>query len=472
MKITRLRIINFLGIKEFVADKLGKVNAITGDNGVGKTAILKAIQEGFRSSGVDPELIRIGTDKAEVMVEIDGRIMSEKVITSTDNKVKVTEDGITKTSPAKFLAALLGPFIFNPVDFFLAKPKERRTMLLSAIEFKLTRGDIENTLNGDGELIQWDELNFDKHGLEVLEMLQTQIYNKRHLQNQNATRLQKALEQDKRDIPETFDTDKFKDFDFKMKHAEFVEANKEISDNASKEISLHHLRTDAVLVSDSIKEKQEQMAELQSAIEKNEQKLLDINKRGKALALEVKSFEPSDIEAMEASIEAFNDSQELIAKIKEITRRTEEHNKVKADHERLENLHKVLMTTVPQQLLAKMDLPIEGISITGNQIKCDDIAIDKMATSEQMEFSMDIARALAGDLKVICVDRLESLSKVNRQNFRMAALKSDDIYQYFTTEVTDGSLAMESTDTTEKKGSDKAKKNTAKKESKQSKIDF
>lgn len=472
MKITRLRIINFLGIKEFVANKLGKLNAITGDNGVGKTSILKAIKEAFRSSGVDPQLIRNEADEAEIMIEVDGTIMAERMITATDNKVKVTEDGITKPSPAKFLAELLGPFIFNPVEFFLAKPKERRRLFLSAIKFMLTRKEIESTLNGDGKFIQWDDLDFQKHGLEVLEMLQTQIYNKRHLQNQDATRLQKALEQDRREIPETFDTEKFTEFDFTLQHSKLVEANEEISDNQNKSEKLDDLRHYANRIASDIQSRKQKLVELELELEGLDIELNATNTKGKALAAEIESFEPPDIESMEAEIEEFNTSQELIAKIKEIGRREEEHNKVKANHERLDNLHKLLMTTVPQQLLAKMELPIEGISISGDQIKWDDVDIDNLSASEQIQFSMDVARALAGELKVICVDRLESLSKANIKKFRDAASDSSDEFQYFTTEVTDGNLNMASEDPERKAKRKTVKKKTAKKASKQSKIDF
>jgi predicted ATP-dependent endonuclease of OLD family len=128
MKITRLRIINFLGIKEFVADKLGKINEITGDNDVGKTTILDAIQEVFKSSGVDPTLVHNDADEAEIMIEIDGRYLAERHITHDENDVVVQENKIPIKKPATFLAELLGAYNFRPVDFFLAKPKERRDM--------------------------------------------------------------------------------------------------------------------------------------------------------------------------------------------------------------------------------------------------------------------------------------------------------------------------------------------------------
>jgi len=71
MKITSLSIRNFLGISQLKSGSLGKMNIVVGDNGTGKSSVLKAIQEAFRSSGVTPDLIRVGADKAEILIEID-----------------------------------------------------------------------------------------------------------------------------------------------------------------------------------------------------------------------------------------------------------------------------------------------------------------------------------------------------------------------------------------------------------------
>lgn len=468
MKITRLRISNFLGITELVMDHLGKLTAITGDNGTGKTSILKAVQEAFVSSGVDSDLIRTGSDQAEIMVEIDGNIVTERLITPEKNTAKVMEDGITKKSPATFLATLLGPFNFNPVDFFLTDAKERREYFLSAIPFTLTRQEIESTLEGDEDLIEWDKLDFTKHGLVVLEELQEQIYNKRHLVGQDVTRLQKALEQDRRDIPETFDTETFTDFDFTAKTAELVKANKLISDHGTDNESLLKLRKYAANKQNEIEGKQHDIEvkklELTTAEDKLtelEAELSDINTEGKALLQTVQSFEEPDITTMEGVITEYTTSQELIVKLKDIARREDDQKQVVVDHELLDELYKLLSTTIPQKILAKMELPVEGISITGNQIKCNDIPIEKLCTQEQIDFCMDIARALSGKLKVICVDRLESLSTANKKKFRTAALDGDDIYQYLTTEVTDGKLKVETEDPQPKKTT-RTTKNTRK----------
>ena len=130
MRITKLKIQNYLGIACFETDNLGHLNLITGDNGVGKSTILKAIREGLESSGKDPDLIHGNEDRAEIFIELDGKIEIERRITPTSNTVKVTEDGEDVKKPQAYLNAIAGPLAFKPVDFFKADIKAQRRMLL------------------------------------------------------------------------------------------------------------------------------------------------------------------------------------------------------------------------------------------------------------------------------------------------------------------------------------------------------
>ena len=118
MKITKITIRNYMGIKQLQPGALGKFNVVTGGNGVGKSSVVKAISEAVKSTGVDPTLIYLGEDKAEILIEIDDKIQVERTITPTANTVKVVDNGTPVNKPQTFLKRLLGPYNFNPVDFF------------------------------------------------------------------------------------------------------------------------------------------------------------------------------------------------------------------------------------------------------------------------------------------------------------------------------------------------------------------
>ncbi|MBR9648709.1 AAA family ATPase [Clostridium tyrobutyricum] len=93
--------------------------------------------------------------------------------------------------------------------------------------------------------------------------------------------------------------------------------------------------------------------------------------------------------------------------------------------------------TLPQELLKTAQMPIEGISVDEKGlIRIKGTLIDGLSDGEKLELAFKIAKAQAGDLKVICLDRFESL-----RSDQKAILKSamNDEYQYFITEHTDGS---------------------------------
>jgi archaellum component FlaC len=258
------------------------------------------------------------------------------------------------------------------------------------------------------------------------------------------TRLKKAIEQDKRDIPETVDVAIYKNFDFSKTHEALVEAKNKIAEHSTAEDRLQQMRDQIGEIENEIEQKKQAILDLTERIQSLEAKRDDINKRGKALAAEMGHFEAPDVAALQAQIDGYQEAQELVLKIREIERRENEFEEQRAIHERFDELHKLLATNIPQAVLAKMDLPIDGIAVEGDNVQWKDVDLDKLSTKEQIEFSLQLARALSGKLKVICIDRFESLSAANRKQFIAEASKSDDDYQYFTTQVTEGPLKMES----------------------------
>ena len=88
--------------------------------------------------------------------------------------------------------------------------------------------------------------------------------------------------------------------------------------------------------------------------------------------------------------------------------------------------------TLPGELLNKAKMPIEGISVDEEGlIRINDTLIDGLSDGEKLELAMRIARAQAGDLKVICIDRFESLNPTAREKL-IEEMALDD-FQYFVT---------------------------------------
>lgn len=88
--------------------------------------------------------------------------------------------------------------------------------------------------------------------------------------------------------------------------------------------------------------------------------------------------------------------------------------------------------TMPQELLKTAQMPIEGISVDEKGlIRINGTLIDGLSDGEKLTLAMKIAKAQAGTLKVICLDRFESLNPQAQQELLKEI--SEDEFQYFIT---------------------------------------
>ena len=87
---------------------------------------------------------------------------------------------------------------------------------------------------------------------------------------------------------------------------------------------------------------------------------------------------------------------------------------------------------LPGELLKTAKMPIEGISVDAEGfIRINNTLIDGLSDGEKLELAMRIAKAQAGELKVICLDKFESLNPKAQK--KLIQEMSSDEYQYFVT---------------------------------------
>lgn len=99
----------------------------------------------------------------------------------------------------------------------------------------------------------------------------------------------------------------------------------------------------------------------------------------------------------------------------------------------------------PATILSQIELPVKGLGVDDNGlVTIDGLPIKNLSTARQVRVCLDIARAYAKNsaLKLICVDRLESLDNDAREEF-FRQISDDDDFQWFTTTVTNGDLLIE-----------------------------
>jgi hypothetical protein len=413
MKITKITVHNFLKLKDIEMNP-SQTNVIVGKNKQGKTSILKAIRAAF-TGDADSTSIRIGEGKAEITVEMED-LNIKRTFTPSGTKVNVTnKEGLEYPAPQKYLNGILGTFSFNPIEFFDKKASERKKYLLNAIKLTLNQDELAAYT---GEKLAG--IDYEAHALDVVEMARKFYYDKRTAANAEVNKKIKSLEDLTASIPEGFDP---KSVD-ESKIISIREAIQKDKSEKQKHAS-HEIR---------IRDFQNQEADLVGQIA-NLQKKLEAIQAEIVQALDVK-FEYSDdmtIAAAEETLAKLESQRELVFTAKRADEVRSELNDATMDASKLDVIVKKLTKEVPEDLISKAKLPVEGLSISGDDILINGVNIDNLSSSEQLKFGLQIVRSLNGNFKVICVDGIETLDKESFEFF-LKEVENDD-YQYFVTRV-------------------------------------
>jgi len=189
MRITRLRIVQYRGIEQLDTTVAPAGLMATGSNGTGKTTILRAIQAALSGRDIGPEAIRLGADRAEILIDMDD-LSVQRVINPDGSRVSVERDlgGVRAKipSPAKFLRDLIGVSGIDPLDLLQAHTAEerraRRAKILAAIPTHVTAEQIEAWT---GESVR-GKIDQTTHGLEIIAQLRQTYYERRTEANAKA----------------------------------------------------------------------------------------------------------------------------------------------------------------------------------------------------------------------------------------------------------------------------------------------
>jgi len=96
---------------------------------------------------------------------------------------------------------------------------------------------------------------------------------------------------------------------------------------------------------------------------------------------------------------------------------------------------------MPTELLKTAALPIPGLSVDGEgKIRIGKTLIDGLSEGEQLELAFRVAKAQAGQLKLICLDGWNKINPTERAWIEKEI--SEDDFQYVVVSTEDGDLAM------------------------------
>ena len=434
MKIVYISIHNFLKLKDIEMNP-SKTNVIIGKNKQGKTSILKAIKAAFDGK-VDESVIRDGESKAEIVVELDD-LNVKRIITEKGSRLDVSnKEGFKVPAPQKYLDGILGTFSFNPVQFFELKQIERKKYLLNAIKLTLSQ---EELAKYTGEKLAG--IDYTKHALEVVEDARKYYYDKRTGANAEVTKKRKTLDELSASLPEGFDPKSVSEEHIKDLQKAIHDDELVLQKQADHEKFLAEMqRQEKGIVED--------IAKIEADLVAKKTKLTDLQKEIAAAAeFHYDLSDPLTIETAKETLKKLEGQRELVFTHKRVEEIRGELSVAVEEADKLDSIVNKLAKEVPQELIAKAELPVEGLTVTENDVLINGISLDNLSASEQLRFALNIVRKLNETFKVINIDGIETLDKDNFEAF-LKEVEGDD-YQYFLTRVDGDSVSKNGYDVIE-----------------------
>jgi exonuclease SbcC len=212
-----------------------------------------------------------------------------------------------------------------------------------------------------------------------------------------------------------------------------------------------------------VKDLEQQVANYEKTIYGNDMELTALVDTGDNALRSISEKAEERIKTEEAKIES---SRELLAETKEVDVEPLKQAAAEVAHmqsflrdydlmtslirEKLaprEELAKVLTARIdkgremPTELLKTAALPIPGLSVDGEgKIRIGKTLIDGLSEGEQLQLAFRVAKAQAGELKLICLDGWNKINPTERAWIEKEI--SEDDFQYVVVSTEDGDLAM------------------------------
>lgn len=369
---------------------------------------------------------RIDSIVDDLPAEYDGEQWKNKNVQEYYAKVKDAQDINKWISEAKSLQENFN----SKVESIKANAESKKSRII--LKYNSEREDLKDIID-----LSKSKIEKAKNTIEGFDVNYEAGLKSIELDNQKAkadleTELQAKIQELKSEYAERSELVNKKSNDDKEKLKKLLEETKEdskelisINENkiSTKQQELLGLDEKETLEKNSAEEK------AKSEIEKEK---IRIGKAAKYL----EEHEEIDIAPLQ---EEANNIQEMVSYLRDWDRIIEIRDNQLAPKERYaEELTSKIekARTLPGELLKTARMPIEGISVdVDGRVRINETLIDGLSDGEKLELAMRVAKAQCGELKIICMDKWESLDKKAQES--LIEEMTEDEYQYFVTEVAD-----------------------------------
>lgn len=473
-----------LTIKDFrcIADATIKIDGggiiVEGPNAEGKTSVLSAFMALFLGRGVSADSVKLDKDRSELRLDLGDETVRRVIPREGSPRVTVKRsDGADVPKPAGYLAEMVGGGTLDPLELYLATPKDRKKKILAAVPARVSVEQLRRwvpTLPAD--------FPTDGHALEVLEQLHGIAYKQRADANATAKQLRAAAVLAARVSAEAHvpaGALPVEDAEASERAASRTLAQLEMQADAATRASSKaeegwrtvasqreeskrlrsaapHFDDSAKLVArvEELEGERQQLAERLRSLDamitsaksdalaaanrasraradRDRAAQLDASADALEQALSASSFAPvpeDDIARARADVDAAAHvlgearAAERARKLVEEAAEADRRAKVaEAEADRLDAIVVALRDDAPSSILTDADA-IPGLRIAGDDVYLDGVNIASRSGAEQILFCVDIAkRSNTGRLKLLIVDGLERLDPKNTIKFLHAA---------------------------------------------------
>lgn len=467
MKITRLRVKNLFGLKEFDSD--GKNMELNGKNGVGKSALIDSIKYALTNKSDREYLIRAGETEGEVFIETDsGLTVTRKARTNKADYKSIRQSGDPAEKNESFLRAIFTELQLNPVEFAAMSSAEQNRIILDLIDFKWDMSWIQEQF---GEIPP--DVNYEQNILRVLWEIQRDegfYFLKRQEINREQRNKTAFIQKIGGELPPDYNAAKWEKINLgeiyqkiesiRNTNDRIIEARNIIDNQSTKlESFASALQSEKLRLINEEKEEvqkvQDEINDLKNKIVKAEAKQSEIGhtyvnqhkeahlqweKKVAHVNGEAKQFET--IAKQELGV--YSDLQDEVDIAEKMKSYLNEYKRLKemedevvalaAESEQLTNkIEKA--RALPGEILANAHIPISGLTIKDGLPLINGLPVSNLSEGEKLDLCISIAVEKEGALKMVLIDGIERLATERREDV-YARLKAKGV-QFIATRTTD-----------------------------------
>lgn len=408
LKVIKLYIRNYLGIKAVEIKPEGDVIRIEGKNGSGKSSAVGSIWTGIGGKKALPvHALRNGTKDGEISLDLD-ELKVEVKFTPKGSYLEVRgKDGAKVSSPQSLLDTFYTETSFDPQAFIDMKSSDRCELLLK--------------LTGKREQIT------------ALDREYKAVYDERTAVNRNIRDVEgKLVDAPHNEIlPEIEDKEKSVS-ELTARLTKAKESDFELS------VSKNHLQT----LREQFKENTKRILDIEDEITKLSEEKLKCGERIDSCIKEIEKFEkqiesapPSQIPAIQSEIDSADEYNADIRK-----RKADRENRIRAiqaanelrgdkldfeaDSETLSNRLKRIIDE-KGEILSSAKLGVPGLTIDAGEILINGVPFDDLSTKERIVASMHIGISQNPKLRVLRIENGRELDSESMAEVEKFAAEND-----------------------------------------------